>query len=69
VSLRDYRFCAGGGEDHWQSVQRLHDEVGWTLDFDEATVARLRSTTEPQSVSRARMTRREFVDSLIAKED
>jgi hypothetical protein len=60
-----YIFHAGGNEDHWQSVRRLSEEVGWTLDFDDETTARLRSIKTPRSAPRSVMTRAEFINSLI----
>jgi hypothetical protein len=64
---RTYIFHAGSGESHWQSARRLAEEVGWTLEVDESTAARMRSNTGPRSASRALTTRRQFIEALIAE--
>lgn len=52
------------GEDAWSAVQRIADDGGWSLEFDDAATTRLRGFNGHRQASRAYKTRAEFIADL-----
>lgn len=67
MSTLHYVFRAGGRENHWESIRRLADEVGWTVVASWWSRWRLRRCHQRVEVHRAAMTRGEFVHQLAER--
>lgn len=62
---KSYRFDASNDENSWEAVHRLMSEAGWKIAIDDESIAKLRAHSSDRNVSRALMTRAQFVSALI----
>jgi hypothetical protein len=65
--LTRYTFRADPNMTAWDHVQRLCDEVGWRVKFEDEAAERLRNTRVNMEASREQMTREQFIDKICQR--